>query len=68
MDTLDSVFRGGAVMIMVLAFWSTFKLFGALWRWLRRDAARSIGRASGVVVSTGRKLGGEFREGFKDKA
>lgn len=68
MDMIDSGFRGVAAMLMVVAFWVAYKIVVAIWRWLSRDAVRSLGRASGAVVSSGRKLGQEFKEGFKDKS
>lgn len=65
---IDQAFSGVAFMTIALVLWAVLKIIGAVWRWLKRDAVRSLGRASGAAVSTGRKLTEEFREGFRDKS
>lgn len=65
---LNSGFKGFAFVAVGVALWLVLKGFAWLWRWLTRDAVRSLGRASGAAVSTGRKLSEEFKSGYSDRS
>lgn len=52
---------------MLMAAWLAWRVIKAAFSWLRHDAARSLGRATGRVAGVSRDLAEGFKDGLNKK-
>jgi hypothetical protein len=64
---IDRIIQGIIFMVMLLAIWGAYRALRAALVWLRHNAARSLGRASGRAAGVSRELAEGFKEGLRKK-
>ncbi len=63
----DRIIQGVVFMFMLMAAWLAWRVIKAAFSWLRHDAARSLGRATGLVAGVSRDLAEGFKDGLNKK-
>lgn len=65
---MDQMLRSIMYLLIVAAGYALIRLVQWLWRWLRRDAGYSLGRAAGATAKSTQKFWNAVKSGYRGEA